>query len=146
MIDDDREELLGLSILAEQEPFVERLAETLATSALERDNHVIIAGDAVIGFFQIDHDSGDQLVQGDMELHEVLIDARYQGRGLGRAFMENLPDYLRENYPRRHSVCLTVNCRNRKAYEIYNRAGFVDTEELWQEGRSGPQHIMRMAL
>ncbi len=142
----DRAAVLGLSVTGPQAAFVEPIAETLSTTALQRDNFVIAADDGVVGFFQIDCSSGAQRIANALELHEVLVDASHQGKGYGKAFVFALKDFLRREYPVWDDVCLTVNCKNMGAYRLYELGGFTDTGELHLEGRSGPQHVMRLAL
>ena len=142
----DRAAVLGLSVTGLQAAFVEPMAETLSTTALQRDNFVIAADDGVVGFFQIDCSSDAQRIANSLELHEVLVDASHQGKGYGKAFVFALKDFLRSEYPVWDDVCLTVNCKNMGAYRLYELGGFTDTGELYLEGRSGPQHVMRLAL
>ena len=144
--DRDREAVESLTVSREQAAFVEPLAETLATTARERDNYVMDAGGVVVGFFQIDCTSGRQCMSGCLELHEVCVDQARQGQGYGRAFVEALPVFLNETYPEWDGVCLTVNCRNESARRIYELGGFQATGELKREGRSGPQFIMHRKL
>jgi len=144
--ENDRVSVLGLAVTDSQSAFVEPLAETLSANAPRHDNFVITAGDDIVGFFQIDSTSGAQKIPGTLELHEVSIDARRQGKGFGRAFIVALRTFLQDAYPDAPAVCLTVNCRNRKAYRLYQLGGFEDTGDLHHEGRSGPQHIMLMSL
>ncbi len=142
----DRAVVLGLSVTGPQAAFVEPIAETLSTTALQRDNFVIAADGAIVGFFQIACSSGAQKIANTLELHEVIVDASHQGKGYGKVFVFALKEFLRSEYPKWDAVCLTVNCKNKKAYRLYELGGFTDTGELYFEGRSGPQHVMRLAL
>lgn len=128
-----------------QTPFVEPIRDTLAMGAV-RDNFVIEGDGEPVGFFQIDHASATQSVEAHLELHEVMIDWRHQGKAYGKAFVEALPRLLTAEYPDWRGVCLTVNCRNEKAKQLYEHGGFTDTGELKLDGPSGPQHIMRRAI
>jgi len=142
----DRPAVMGLSVTDPQAAFVEPIAETLSTTALQRDNFIIAADDGVVDFFQIDCSSGAQRIADALELHEVLVDASHQGKGYGKVFVFALKNYLRSEYPVWDAVCLTVNCKNMGAYRLYELGGFTDTGELYHEGRSGPQHVMRLML
>ena len=146
MTDLDHEAVLGLDVSQDQTAFVEPMAETFATTARYRDNYVIEADGVIVGYFQIDCTSHPQLIDNHLALHEVQVDSRQQGRGFGKMFAEQLRPFLSARYPDWDSVCLTVNCKNQHAYRLYAYGGFVDTGDLDQEGRSGPQHIMRMDL
>ncbi|MBR46115.1 MAG: GNAT family N-acetyltransferase [Rhodospirillaceae bacterium] len=132
-------------VTSAQAAFVEPLRETLSME-MGRDNFVIEANGEPVGFFQIDHASATQCVEDHLELHEVSIDWRHQGKKYGKAFVEALPLLLNTEYPDWRGVCLTVNCRNEKAKRLYEYGGFTDTGELKLDGPSGPQHIMRRAI
>ena len=128
-----------------QAPFVEPIQDTLAMGP-DRDNFVIEANSEPVGFFQIDHASSTQCVKNHLELHEVMIDWRHQGKAYGKAFVEGLPRMLNTAYPDWRGVCLTVNFRNDKAKRLYEHGGFTDTGDLKLDGPSGPQHIMRREI
>ena len=146
MIEADREAVLLLDVTKEQSAFVEPILHTLAQSGSLRDNHVVLANDLVVGFFQIDGSPAGQKLAGSLELHEVRIAAAHQGKGYGKQLLASLPSYLSGAYPHWASVCLTVNCRNKSAYNLYLLGGFADTGKIFDGGRSGPQHVMRMSL
>lgn len=146
MTTDDRTAVLALSVTDDQSRFVEPIAETLSDDAPVRDNFVIEEDGVVVGFFQIDGSSGKQKIRDSLELQEVAVDARHQGKGYGKAFVLALRTFLRKEYPEWRSVCLTVNYKNRAAYRLYELGGFVDTGQTHLEGRSGPQHIMHLAF
>ena len=141
----DKPTVEQFEVTSAQAAFVEPLRETLAMGA-DRDCFVIEADGDPIGFFQIDHASATQSVEAHLELHEVTIDWRHQGKKYGKAFVEMLPRLLNAEYPDWRGVCLTVNCRNEKAKRLYEYGGFTDTGELKLDGPSGPQHIMRRAI
>ena len=141
----DKPTVERFEVTSAQAAFVEPLRETLAMAA-ERDNFVIEADGEPVGFFQIDHASATQCVKAHLELHEVTIDWRHQGKKYGKAFVESLPRLLNAEYPDWRGVCLTVNCRNDKAKRLYEHGGFTDTGELKLDGPSGPQYIMRRAI
>ena len=146
MIDTDEAHVLALTLTPAQLAFVDPLNETLANADSDRDNFVLDADNTIVGFFQIDRSSNHRTIADFLELHEVQIDARHQGKGYGKAFVASLIDYLKREFPSAIGVCLTVNCKNTHAYELYKLGGFVDTGELYTKGRSGPQHIMQCTL
>lgn len=145
----DRAAVLGLRVAAEQQPFVEPIAETLALTEPARNNHVIVAAGVIAGFFQIETENLRRFQSAsaqELELHEFFIDIGMQGQGVGSFFVRNLADYIRETYPNWLTIALSVNCKNLNAYGLYQKGSFIDTGQLWTEGRSGPQHVMRMHL
>lgn len=141
--------VLHLELRPDQAAFVGEISEMVQDPHPERDFHVLRDGDETVGFFKIDRDyapSHDFADPAGWGLRGLLIGAQYQGRGLGRALMAALPDYLAETYPGQQLYYLTVNCRNNVAYRAYLRGGWEDTGELYHGGSSGPQHILRLSL
>ena len=142
MLSSDRSKVSKLKVSAEQLAYVDPINDTLAHETSARDNFVMEADGAIVGFFQIDARSKHRIMPDLLVLHEVQIDARAQGKRYGRQFMGALSSCLRHEYPWADGVCLTVNCKNLHAYRLYAAGGFVDTGNLYHGGRSGPQHIM----
>ena len=142
----DRDAVLALKVSDDQTAFVDPIAETLSDRAPRCENFVIETQGVIVGFFQIDNSSGRQTIPESLELHEVAVDARHQGKGYGKAFILGLRKFLKDEFPEWPSACLTVNCRNPTAYRLYELGGFVDTGRLHLAGRSGPQHIMQLNL
>ncbi|QQA41801.1 GNAT family N-acetyltransferase [Pelagovum pacificum] len=132
-----------------QMPFAGRMTDITVGDPEDVDYHAVEAEDAVIGFFKIDTAYRERLGFGgpeDLGFRFFLIDHRYQGRGYAKAVMAALPDYLRQHYPGRSVVWLTVNLKNHRAYQIYLSAGWEDTGDQYEGGPSGPQHVMRLSL
>lgn len=146
MMGADMTQVLDLEVTMDQRAFVDPVDETLGINECHRDNFVIEADNTIVGFFQIDRSSKRRKVTGFLELHEVQIDTRYQGKGFGKTFVKSLKKCLMREYPGTPGVCLTVNCKNMQAYELYKLGNFIDTGELYTKGKSGPQHIMRCVL
>lgn len=142
----DRAAVLRLTVTEAQRAYVTPIPETLENSALRRDNYVIEAEGALVGFFQIDRVAPGPALPDHLELQEVTIDARHQGKGYGRAFMAALAAFLRTGYPDWHQICLTVDFRNDPAFRLYRSAGFEDTGEITERGGGAPQRIMRKDL
>lgn len=144
MMHDDRKQVARLEVTGDQLQFVEPMPMTLKTTALERDNFVIETDTGIVGFFQIDTRVPDYARQPLLELCQVVIDQTHQGRGVGRQFIQCLPELLKREYPEAPGVVLTVNCRNSLAHRVYAAGGFHDAGEIYEGGPSGPQHIMTM--
>lgn len=144
MINDDREQVASLEVAGEQLQFVDAMPLTLETTALERDNFVIEIDTDIAGFFQIDTRKPVYVRHPLLELCQVVIDKNHQGRGIGKRFIQSLPDLLARKYPAATGVVLTVNCRNKMAHHVYTAGGFHDSGEIYEGGPSGPQHIMTM--
>lgn len=112
-----------------------------------RESVVIVRDGAVVGFFQLDTRSvpGAPAAADIVGLRALAIDRRAQGQGVGTAAMALLPAYVRERFPRRRFVTLTVNTDNPAAIALYRHAGFVEAGiGLYLGGRSGPQHVLML--
>ncbi len=143
------EEVLHLALGPGQADFVGTIDEMVKDPLPTRDFHMVRDGAERVGFFKIDrdyaafHDFADPRGWG---LRGLLIGAQYQGRGLGRAMLAALPDYLKGHYPGQRLYYLTVNCRNARAYTAYLSGGWTASGGLYHGGSSGPQHILRLDL
>jgi ribosomal protein S18 acetylase RimI-like enzyme len=61
--------------------------------------------------------------------------------------MRALPAYVRERFPERTTVALTVNVDNPPAIRLYASAGFVDAGTgLYHGGHAGPQHVLLLKV
>jgi ribosomal protein S18 acetylase RimI-like enzyme len=146
MTPDDQAAANALTVAKEQMPFVEPMPLALNTTDLQRDNFVMESNAEIVGFFQIDTQAPAYIAQPMLELCQVVVDHKHQGRGLGRQFIRLLPALLKQQYPNAPGIVLTVNCRNKMAHHVYAASGFHDTGELYNGGPSGPQHIMTMTF
>lgn len=112
-----------------------------------RESVVILRDGAVVGFFQLDTRSvpGAPAAADIIGLRALAIDLRAQGQGVGTAAMAALPGYVRDRFPRRRFVTLTVNTDNPAAIALYRHAGFADAGVgLYHGGRSGPQQVLML--
>jgi GNAT superfamily N-acetyltransferase len=110
-----------------------------------RESVVILRDGAPVGYFQLDRDGVPGAPAGPevLGLRALVIDLRAQGQGVGAAAMRALPAYVREHFPERRVVALTVNADNPAAIALYARAGFVDAGVgSYRGARSGPQHVL----
>jgi GNAT superfamily N-acetyltransferase len=148
---DLRPRVLALAPLPEQEPFSGAARDTLpaAEATPGRDGVVALLDGEPFGFLMLDvgpevrvYAPGDGVVG----VRGVYVDAAHQGRGLGTAMLEALPDFARARHPGARSLALTVNVSNTRAIRAYLKAGFVDTGRLYHGGRLGPQHVLELAL
>nr|WP_306467350.1 GNAT family N-acetyltransferase [Limimaricola sp. G21655-S1] len=141
--------LRGLAPHPAQEQFSGSAAAILADPRESVAFHVILSGGVPVGLFKTDSDyeDGRHLAEaGAWGLRGVMIDARAQGRGIGRAAFAALPPYLRRGHPGLRRIWLTVNCRNPVARRVYLRGGWIDDGVLYHNGSAGPQHVMRLEL
>ena len=141
--------LAHLRVRDEQIKYAGTLREAFETGEKDVDFHAIEWDGAPVGFFKIDRAypaEYDFACDGEIGLRGFLIDASRQGQGIASAAVLALPAYLTGQYPLASAVVLSVNCANPAAIRCYLKGGFVDTGDLYQLGRAGPQHVMRMTL
>ena len=147
--DNDLPALTTLTVAKEQIKYVGIISENMAVAPPSSHFHVIADNETLVGFFNLDTVYGFSYPfaqKGELGLRAFLIDSSQQGRGLGKAAVKALKNYLNSYYPQYPSICLTVNCKNPSAYHCYLSGGFEDTGELYHGGLAGPQHVMRMKL
>ena len=110
----------------------------------------VFADKIVVGFYRLDFSPGSvaarELPEPTVGLRAFVIDRAHQGRGYGAAAMVAACADLRQRHPQRRLLALTVNCTNHAAIALYQKAGFVDTGEIYLGGSSGPQHFMLYRL
>jgi len=135
--------LIALRMRPGQEDFVSPVARTLADALQRPDSRpmAVFAGQVPIGFYRTEA-RVRTLSEPAVGLRSFLLDADWQGRGLGQIAMEAAIADAARYYPAARLLALTVNVRNTTALRLYLRAGFVDTGELYMGGRSGPQHLL----
>lgn len=110
----------------------------------------ILADDAVIGFYRLDHVpgtvTGKPLGAGAIGLRAFLLDRAWQGRGLAARAVQAACEDLQRRHPQARLLALNVDCRNVAAIRAYRNAGFVDSGELFFGGAAGPQQLMLRSL
>ncbi|MGC7893686.1 GNAT family N-acetyltransferase [Vibrio anguillarum] len=140
-------EVEKLRVKAEQVQFtVDRLGEFILSLKEDEHPHLIIENEQVVGFFVLDLSYSDTYSFSDpkvLGIRALLIDQNHQGLGIASKAMNLLPSYVISNYPGFERLQLTVNCRNKAAYNFYLKCGFEDTGNLYLGGPVGPQHIMQ---
>lgn len=147
-----RPALLLLAVDETQQPFVSPIAVTLIDAELCSGSEpiAILCDGAPIGFYRIETQprciADRDFPRPALGLRSFFIDARWQRRGLGTLALAALVADLAQRHPDAQDLVLTVNTRNTAGIALYLRAGFVDTGELYHGGRSGPQHLMVLAL
>jgi diamine N-acetyltransferase len=125
---DNVEAVLAVTPRPEQLRYVNPVAWYVAMAAYQGVwQPVALVGDdgEVVGFAQWAWDDSDSTYT----VGGVVLDARHQGRGLGRAVLDALVAHVRAQ-PRPGSVVLTVHDDNGLARGLYARYGFVETGEV----------------
>lgn len=141
--------LAGLRTRPGQGDFVGHGAEMILDPTPEVTFHEIRAADGrTVGMFKLDPLYWQRhgfATPNDIGLRGLLIDAPLQGRGFGGAALAALPAHVRDHYPERRALVLTVNVANPVAYRAYLRAGLEDRGEFYQ-GPQGAEHILWLGL
>lgn len=115
----------GLSLAPGQEGFVESVSQCLEEASDRKDwrpvgiyHGTVLIGFAMYGYFW------EYLPLGRVWLDRLLIDAKYQGKGYGRAAVEGLLQRLEQEYHCK-KVFLSVYQNNQKAIQLYQSFGFA---------------------
>lgn len=142
----------GLRVAPAQQAAVGDVAFNLADARRVPGSEAmaILAGDAVIGFYRLDHVvavmAPHPLGVGAVGLRAFVLDARWQGRGLSLPALRACCEDLARRWPAATLLALNVDCANLVALAAYRRAGFVDTGALLAGGAGGPQRLMLRRL
>ncbi|WP_347901581.1 GNAT family N-acetyltransferase [Pseudomonas purpurea] len=78
-------------------------------------------------------------------LHALQVDHRLQGKGLGKACLQALPDVARQAWPQIKGLELSVDAHNESALGLYFKQGWVDRGEAYK-GRIGYERRMALAF
>lgn len=78
-------------------------------------------------------------------LHALMIDRRYQGMGLGRECVAQLPHVARGLWPDSDRLMLAVDPRNVAAHALYRSLGWQDVEQTHQP-QAGSERLMLLPL
>jgi len=123
-----------MQLKPEQQTFVSPPAWSLArcyVRALGDDYehlpHLIEANHAVVGYATI---ACDPRSEQEYWIDDIMIDARHQGRGYGRAAVVETIRIILRRYPRCRAIQLTCFRANVNAAALYRSLGFVPTGEL----------------
>ena len=134
---ENRKEVLRLQVLPEQKGFIETVEQCLGEAAQNKrwrpfgvyDGHLLV-GFAMYGYFFWEY-----LPDGRLWMDRLLIDARYQGKGYGKAALNCLLNRLALNYPKKR-IHLSVYKENTHAIRLYESFGFRFTGERDAKGEA----------
>ncbi|CEJ70390.1 Acetyltransferase (GNAT) family protein [Chryseobacterium oranimense G311] len=108
----------------------------------------ILEDEKPAGFFVLDFGE-DKLDLTDNEksvlLRSLSVNPDLQGKGIGKAAMQQADLFVRKNFPDCDEIVLAVNQKNISAYQIYLKTGYL-YEGKSRIGRSGPQYLMHKKL
>ncbi len=125
VVDDDNvEDIIGLSVSAQQVAFVapnvKSLAQAFATTKVWV--RAVYAGDEPVGFVMLSDDDEKPRYY----LWRFMIDHRYQGMGFGGRAMEIIHDYVRAR-PGGDRIYLSYVPQDGGPERFYKSLGYVDT-------------------
>lgn len=152
VVDSLQDALLALAVQADQRGYVGAIENLLADVAQcpQAEPMAICLGHTPIGFYRIDPHprsvAGRDFELPALGLRGFFIDARWQGRGFGTQALAALLVDVGTRHVAARLLVLSVNVRNLAATALYERAGFIDTGELYHGGSAGPQRLLRRAL
>ena len=132
----NRSDVERLGVTSDQENYVagvaESLAEAAATPAACPWYRAVYAGDEPVGFVMISDGipDGHPEYLGPYYLWRLLIDVHWQGRGVGRAVVESVADYVRTR-PGARTLLTSVVPGPTSPIDFYLRCGFSRTGELF---------------
>ncbi len=113
-----------------------------------RKQYCILYHENPIGFFSLDL-SDDRLIytsnKPSILLRALSINPQFQGKGIAKAALLILPDFVQQHYPDINELVFGVNYENTVAYHLYLKTGYRDSGRTYQ-GVKGPQHCMVMDL
>lgn len=134
---DNWRDVVAVSARPDQERFVAPISYYLALCRYggEWQPLALYSESAAIGFamWAFDPDDGSRWIGG------VVVDGAHQGGGLGRAAMEAIIGFLREQGARR--VALSYEPENTAARRLYESLGFRETGE-----REGDEVVASLTL
>ncbi|WP_413533879.1 GNAT family N-acetyltransferase [Empedobacter brevis] len=108
----------------------------------------ILLNDKPIGFFVLDYgDDKLELTKNENSLlvRSLSVNPIYQGKGYGKIAMKLLDNFVKENFPTINELVLAVNVKNKSAYDLYLKTGYVD-DGSQREWYNGLQHLLKKKL
>ncbi len=133
------EEVLALNVSAEQEPFVENTARSLARAWVYQSTafpFAIYVHNTVVGFILL----GYYALKNQYTVWQFLIDERYQHKGYGKAALQAGIQFLINEFHIKE-VYLGVKFQNTAARKLYSSYGFVETGETTDTALEMKLHI-----
>lgn len=132
-------ECIALSVAPDQQQFVASNLQSLADAYAWREAaepYAVYADDEMVGFGLLfplaDGTEDDYIPEPGTErgyvIVRLMVDARFQGRGYGRAALEAIVDLVRGRGL--GTIRLSVVPENVQALDFYRRNGFAETGEI----------------
>jgi diamine N-acetyltransferase len=130
--------ILSLQVHDEQRQFVANNANSIAEAYFTKEAwfRAIYAGDTPVGFVMLYLEPE----QAEYFLWRYMIDARYQGRGYGRAALQQVIDYVK-TLPNARALTLSYHKATGDPEGFYRKLGFEPTGEMMED-----EYIMKLEL
>jgi len=144
--DNNRPLVEGLRVAPDQEGFVDSvmqsLVEAAATPHAKPWYRAVYLGETPVGFVMLGDDvpPGNPHIPWRYYLWRMLIDARYQGRGYGRAALDLVAAYVKTR-PDADVLVTSVVAGEGSPLGFYQRYGFELTGEMFDH-----EHVMQLQL
>lgn len=124
---DNFRECIKLNVAPEQAHFVASNVYSLAQAKVEPEcvPLAIYDGATMVGFLMYALDPNEN----NYWIYRLMIDARYQGRGYGRAAMQAAIDVIRRQ-PACDQIAISYEPQNEAARSLYKSLGFNETGEV----------------
>ena len=123
---DNHIEARKIAVHPQQERFVASIDKSLADAYVWKDAMVRIAfeNDQPVGYIVVfPFDDGGQRI---VNIVRIMIDARFQGRGLGRELLDRTLDWIGTLTPNVDLIRISTLPDNEIALGLYGRAGFTE--------------------
>lgn len=108
----------------------------------------ILLDERPIGFFVLDFGEDKMDLtnnENSLLLRSLSINPNYQGEGYGKSAMLLMDSFVKEHYPIVEELVLAVNFKNKSAYNLYLKVGYIDDGSV-REMEKGKQHLLRKKL
>jgi diamine N-acetyltransferase len=122
---DNWEDVIDLDVREEQAELVGSNVRSLAEASVRQGSLVrgISSGERIVGFVMAVRETTDGLYH----VHRLMVDARYQGAGFGRAGLLLIIETIRRQPDYQPPVMIEFIAGNTRAEALYVRVGFRDT-------------------
>src|SRR5215204_3838309 len=142
----NRQEIVDLRVAAEQQAFVDGVSESIAEAAATPHAspwyRAVYAGEVPVGFVMLADDvvPGNEVIPWRYYLWRMLIDARFQSRGYGRAALDCVVAYLKTR-PGADTLVTSVVAGEGSPMGFYLRYGFQSTGQMFDH-----EHVLLLRL
>ena len=128
--DENKLAVLTLKVKDNQKNYIETTAECLAEAEIYREFHPVglywqnqLIGFAMYGYF------ANEGTNGRVWLDRFMIDASFQGKGLGKKMLAYLIAYIKTEFSC-NEIYLSIYKNNKNALSLYLNMGFVFNNEF----------------